>query len=95
MTITEATIYTQPSCGPCIGQKMMLKSQNVPFFELNIQEEEDGKRVIQDLGYTGTPVVVVRQNDVIVDHWYGVRPDKIAEWRAELISSATEEAKAA
>lgn len=36
--------------------------------------------VTRDLGYMSVPVTVVFDGDRVVDHWDGVRPDRIAEY---------------
>ena len=36
--------------------------------------------VTGELGYQSVPVTAVFEGDRVVDHWEGVRPDRIAEY---------------
>ena len=55
--------------------KMMLKAKGVPFVEVDITQNDNARQyVVEDLGYTVAPVVVVDDED----HWSDMRPDQIA-----------------
>jgi glutaredoxin-like protein NrdH len=69
------TVYTTgPSCQKCRMTKMMLKAKGVPFVEVDITQNDNARQyVVEDLGYTVAPVVVVDDED----HWSDMRPDQI------------------
>ena len=69
------TVYTTgPSCGRCTLTKNVLTSKGIEFDEVNIRDNEDARTyVVEELGYTEAPVVVVTDED----HWSGFRPDHI------------------
>ena len=87
------TVYTTgPSCARCTLTKNVLTTKGIEYDEVNIRDNEDARAyVVDDLGYTEAPVVVVTDED----HWSGFRPDhinRIAK-RAILPSDATREAR--
>ena len=71
----QITVYTTgPSCARCTLTKKVLTSKGIEFVEVNIRDDEDARNyVVEDLGYTEAPVVVVTDED----HWSGFRPDHI------------------
>lgn len=71
----QITVYTTgPSCARCTLTKNVLKSKGIAFVEVNIRDDEGARSyVVDDLGYTEAPVVVVTDED----HWSGFRPDQI------------------
>lgn len=49
-------------------------TKGIEFVEVNIRENEAARAyVVEDLGYTEAPVVVITDED----HWSGFRPDHI------------------
>ena len=68
------TVYTTgPSCGKCRMTKIMLDAKNIPYKEVNINDNPDAYLyVTEDLGYSTAPVVVVddhdHRGDLIHDH---------------------------
>jgi len=54
--------------------KRVLEQKGVPFTEVDIRDNSAARDyVVEDLGYTEAPVVVVSDED----HWSGFRPDQI------------------
>jgi len=86
-------VYTTgPACIRCTMTKKVLTQKGVPFTEVDIRENTAARDyVVEDLGYTEAPVVVVSDED----HWSGFRPDQIDRLikRAILPSDATREAR--
>lgn len=82
-------VYTTgPACIRCTMTKKVLTQKGVPFTEVDIRENSAARDyVVEDLGYTEAPVVVVSDED----HWSGFRPDQIDRLikRAILPSDAT------
>lgn len=68
-------VYTTgPACIRCTMTKRVLEQKGVPFTEVDIRENSAARDyVVEDLGYTEAPVVVVSDED----HWSGFRPDQI------------------
>lgn len=71
----QITVYTTgPSCARCTLTKQVLTNKGIEFVEVNIRENENARNyVVEDLGYTEAPVVVITDED----HWSGFRPDQI------------------
>ncbi|WP_349426535.1 glutaredoxin-like protein NrdH [Microbacterium sp. LWS13-1.2] len=68
-------VYTTgPECMRCTMTKRLLAQQGVRFIEVDIRTNPAAREyVVDDLGYTQAPVVVVSDED----HWSGFRPDKL------------------
>lgn len=87
-----AVYTTEPECIRCVLTKRVLTEKGVRFLEVDIRSNDAAREyVVDDLGYTEAPVVVVTDED----HWCGFRPDKIDALakRAILPSDATREAR--
>lgn len=69
------SVYTTgPECIRCLLTKRLLAEKGVRFLEVDIRSNDAAREyVVDDLGYTEAPVVVVTDED----HWCGFRPDKI------------------
>ena len=87
--MNAVTVYTTgPTCQRCTLTKNVLTRKGVPFIEVDIREQVAAREyVVDELGYTEAPVVVVDEHD----HWSGFRPDQIDRIakRAILPSDAT------
>ena len=72
------TVYTTgPSCMRCTMTKRVLKDKGVTFVEVDIRDNPAAREyVVEDLGYTEAPVVVV-EDGTGQDHWSGFVPDQI------------------
>lgn len=66
------TIYTQPSCGPCIAVKRWFDKWKVPYKAVDVRQDPAGLARIRELGYETTPVIVAGE-----DHWNGFNPAKL------------------
>ncbi|MCT2085598.1 glutaredoxin family protein [Microbacterium enclense] len=71
----QITVYTTgPACARCTLTKNVMTSKGIEFVEVNIRDDEAARTyVVEDLGYTEAPVVVVTDED----HWSGFHPDHI------------------
>ena len=69
------SVYTTgPDCMRCVLTKRVLTEKGVGFREVDIRSNDAAREyVVDDLGYTEAPVVVVTEED----HWSGFRPDKL------------------
>lgn len=65
-------VYTTgPACIRCTMTKKVLTQKGIPFTEVDIRENTAAREyVVEDLGYTEAPVVVVSDED----HWSGFQP---------------------
>ena len=72
--ITVTVYTTGPTCQRCKLTKDVLTRKGVSFTEVDIREQSAARDyVVDELGYTEAPVVVVDEHD----HWSGFRPDQI------------------
>lgn len=69
------SVYTTgPDCIRCALTKRVLTEKGVRFLEVDIRSNDAAREyLVDDLGYTEAPVVVVTDED----HWSGFRPDKL------------------
>lgn len=72
---SAVSVYTTgPECMRCVLTKRVLEGRGVRFVEVDIRSNDAAREyVVDDLGYTEAPVVVVTDED----HWSGFRPDKL------------------
>lgn len=69
------TVYSTPGCQQCTATKRALESQGIPYDPVDLSKNDEALQFLKELGYQQAPVVVVSEDD----HWYGFRPDRIAE----------------
>ena len=74
----NVTVYSKPNCMQCNFTKKYLKERNIAFKEIDVTQDEDALNKIKEMGYQAVPVVVTKD-----DHWYGFRPEKLAELAIE------------
>lgn len=58
-------IYTLPGCGYCKQVKKHLNKNNIPYQEINLKEDKDGKAFMKARGYTGVPVTVIGKEEIV------------------------------
>lgn len=76
----EVTLYSKEHCVQCTASERKLNERHVEFTHEDATTEENLKFIKSlDPGYTRAPIVTVTENDVVIDHWSGYRPDKIDE----------------
>lgn len=74
----KITVYSKPNCMQCNFTKKYLKECDIAFEEIDVTQDEVALNKIKEMGYQAVPVVVT--ND---DHWYGFRPERLAELVSE------------
>lgn len=74
MTIT---VYTRPSCGPCLATKAALTKQGLAYDVVDISQDDEARDYVMALGYLQAPVVVAGDQ-----HWSGFRPERIRKLAA-------------
>ncbi|WP_252501739.1 glutaredoxin family protein [Sporosarcina sp. Marseille-Q4943] len=56
MTTATATVYTTNTCPYCTMMKNYLDEQNIPYREVNVQEDEEaGRKLVETTGQMGVP----------------------------------------
>ncbi|WP_448667495.1 glutaredoxin-like protein NrdH [Aerococcus viridans] len=70
----KVTVYSKADCMQCNFTKKWLKERNIPYKELNVEEDDNALSKIKEMGYQAVPVIVTED-----DSWYGFQPDKLAE----------------
>lgn len=83
----QITVYSKPDCQQCTATARALTKAGVPFRYIDVTEDPVAFARVQELGYSGVPVVEV--GDM---HWQGFRPDKLKRL-AEIHSSAVNVSK--
>lgn len=72
MSEVQITVYSKPHCQQCNATTRALTKAATPFRYIDITEDPVAYARVQELGYTGVPVV--EAGDM---HWQGFRPDKL------------------
>ena len=72
--MTAITVYTKPACVQCNATFRALDKAGVDYAKVDITVDSDARDYVMGLGYLQAPVVVAGGQ-----HWYGFRPDRIAE----------------
>lgn len=71
------TVYTKPACVQCTATERRLGS--TPYAIEEAQSPE-AAALIADLGHMRAPVIVIRKDGEVVEHWSGFNPDAIDRW---------------
>jgi glutaredoxin-like protein NrdH len=81
------TVYTQPACVQCDRTKKWLDDPKRGNMEgqykvVDLAENPEALEAVKALGYMAAPVVIVGNPGANDDetHWYGFRPDMLAEF---------------
>lgn len=68
----EVTVYTLPNCVQCETTKRMMRSHNIEFTEVALQDNPDKLKEFIAQGHTTAPIVTTD-----IKTWSGFRLDKI------------------
>jgi glutaredoxin-like protein NrdH len=71
------TIITSDRCQPCAMTKRALTKNGVEYTERNVQADPEALEIARELGYQATPVVLVQRDGEALEHWSGLRVEKI------------------
>ena len=63
------TLYTKDNCGYCLQAKSMLKNNDIPFEEVNIETVEDARNFIINEGHRTMPQIY-REGKLFVEGGY-------------------------
>lgn len=53
------TVYSKNNCPFCVQAKRLLESKNVPFTEINIEDNPDSRQMLLDKGLRSVPQIFV------------------------------------
>lgn len=68
----EVVLLTTPGCGYCARMRTLLAAGGVPYRDLDVTRDAEGRRRFADSGASGVPVLFV--GDEVV---YGYDPDAV------------------
>lgn len=63
------TLYTKNNCGYCLQAKALLKNNDIPFEEVNIESSEDAKNFVINEGHRTMPQIY-REGELFVEGGY-------------------------
>jgi glutaredoxin len=63
------TLYTKNNCGYCLQAKALLKNNDIPYEEINIDSDEDAKNFVINEGHRTMPQIY-REGALFVDGGY-------------------------
>lgn len=73
-------VYTTPGCVQCNLTKKWLDDHGLQYRIYDVSEDSIALQKIKQMGYKAAPVVIVPFDWPIPgEHWYGFRPDKLAQ----------------
>lgn len=75
---------TQPGCRQCIAVDRWFKERDVPFTKVDVTTNPDLAETVRELGYMAAPVVLLKQGDVVVDHFHGFDVGRLEEFRGRV-----------
>lgn len=80
MIENELVVYSKPNCVQCNATYRALDAKGIPYYVVDLSEDDAALEYVKELGYSQAPVVVVDDED----HWSGFRPDQIERIAAHL-----------
>ena len=72
----QVSVYTLPNCVQCESTKRMLRSSNIRFDEIALDQHPELAEQFRAIGHTSAPVVVASSSSAEYV-WSGFRYDKI------------------
>lgn len=70
-------VYSIPDCMPCKMTKKFLSDHDIPFEDVNVEENEAALELIKSHGFFSLPVVTT--NDSFDFAWCGFSIDRLEE----------------
>mgnify|MGYP001941383187 FL=1 len=80
MHMSSITVYSAPGCTQCNATKKHLRRRGLEYNEIDISENPESKKYVEDKGFVQVPVVDMGNGDM----FYGFRPDRIDSYAKEL-----------
>ena len=78
--MSSITVYSAPGCTQCNATKKHLRRRGLEYNEIDISENPESKKYVEDKGFVQVPVVDMGNGDM----FYGFRPDRIDSYSKEL-----------
>lgn len=83
-TTRHITVYSTPRCVQCKLTYSWLDERGIPHRSVDLTISPLDMEAVRALGYSSAPVVIVNDDGDTRNekHWYGFRPDLLAEFAA-------------
>ena len=76
----QVTVFSKYECGNCENVKRWLKWANVPYTEINVEDNAEALSYVkEDLGYQAMPVFEVTDTDGIKYAFQGFNAEELAK----------------
>ena len=66
------TIYSKTVCPYCVQAKNYLKQKNINFREVNIEQDDEARKFIQDQGHRTVPQIYLAGKIFVEGGWTGL-----------------------
>ena len=66
------TIYSKNFCPHCVSAKHYLKTKNIPFREVNIEQDADAREFITSMGLRTVPQIFLNGKLFVEGGWSGL-----------------------
>ena len=76
----KVTVFSKYECGNCENVKRWLKWANVPYTEINVEDNAEALSYVKEvLGYQSMPVIEVTDADGIKYDFQGFNAEELAK----------------
>lgn len=66
------TIYSKTVCPYCVNAKNFLKSKDIPFKEINIEQDAQAREFIKEQGHRTVPQIYLQGKLFVEGGWTGL-----------------------
>ena len=80
----KLTVYSKTVCPYCVQAKNYLKSKNIDFVEVNIEQVEQAREFIQSQGHRTVPQIYFNGKLFVDGGWAGLSKMTAEEIRSEM-----------
>lgn len=78
------TIYSKNNCPYCVQAKNYLKSKNINFQEINIEQDEESRDFVKSQGHRTVPQIYMDGKIFVEGGWSGLSKMSADEIQAEI-----------
>jgi len=78
------TIYSKTVCSYCVNAKNYLKAKDIPFREINIEQDARAREFIQSQGLRTVPQIFMDGKIFVEGGWSGLSKMSAEEIRSEI-----------
>lgn len=76
----KITVFSKYECGNCENVKRWLKWANVPYTEINVEDNAEALNYVKEvLGYQAMPVIEVTNDDSTKYEFQGFNSEELAK----------------